>query len=70
MSIWCKGFDVTALCSHARLRDALIILKGLVVVQLVEVPLVLLFTLQHGQQALQKWVSELKKVVAVVLAML
>ena len=47
------GFDTTR-CSHARLCNALIILKGLVVVQLIEVALVSLFPLEHGQQALEK----------------
>ena len=40
--------------SHAGLGDPFVVLERLVVVQLVEVPLVLLFALKHGEQALGK----------------
>ena len=45
--------------SHSRLCDALIVLKGLVVMELPLVPLVVLLPLQHGQKALKR-VTRLK----------
>ena len=49
--------------SHPRLCDALVVLKGLVVVQLPLVPLIVLFPLEHSQQALKE-VSSLKSILA------
>ena len=45
--------------SHSRLCDALIVLKGLVVMELPLVSLVVLLPLQHSQQALKR-VTRLK----------